>query len=253
MHYSKFYKLIFYTLLTFCIQKETILTKRNGGLCISFDDRSIKQWHEILPLLERYDAVCTFYLTQPHKLTNEEIGLLKKIEEAGHEIGCHGYEHVLSESFIKEHGYKNYLKHEILPFVTWANQNKISVESFAYPYGGKFWLTDLILLSFFNTTRSVSFKKVNETFIQSEEYFFSGRSKRLSAISFDTNSNVSLDEIVEGLFKAKREGKVLMIYAHEPVCQPMQSGYFFDIDFLEQILLKTSDMEAKFYRIKDLL
>lgn len=88
-------------------------TKRKAGICISFDDRSIYEWQTFSGLLDRYNAKVTFFVTQFDSLNEQEIEILKDFKRKGHEIGCHGALHVISENYITEHGYAKYLQNEV--------------------------------------------------------------------------------------------------------------------------------------------
>ena len=78
---------------TTCKQGKTV---QQGGIAISFDDRFVKQWYQLRPLLKRYNVKCTFYITQPDSLSDEEVKMLHQLQKEGHEIGCHGAMHVRS-------------------------------------------------------------------------------------------------------------------------------------------------------------
>ena len=53
-------------------------------------------WH-ILDVLERKNVPATFFI--PGRTANRYPDLVKAIGEAGHEIGCHGYDHELFSEF----------------------------------------------------------------------------------------------------------------------------------------------------------
>jgi peptidoglycan/xylan/chitin deacetylase (PgdA/CDA1 family) len=66
--------------------------RQNRTICLTFDDGPSEQLtQQILSLLERYDAHATFYL-QGNKLDQREI--IELLVSKGHEIGCHGYNHL---------------------------------------------------------------------------------------------------------------------------------------------------------------
>ena len=68
------------------------LARVNRTICLTFDDGPSEHLtQQILILLDRYDALATFYL-QGDKL--EQRKTIELIVTKGHEIGCHGYSHV---------------------------------------------------------------------------------------------------------------------------------------------------------------
>jgi len=77
----------------------------------------------------------TFFITQFDSLTPDEIGLLHRFEDEGHEIGSHGALHVLSEHYIREHSYQDYLEKEIGKNLQSMRKHGFNPRSFAIPMG----------------------------------------------------------------------------------------------------------------------
>ena len=68
------------------------LTRLNRTICLTYDDGPSEQLTQrLISLLERYNVLATFYL-QGNKLDQKDI--IDKLVSKGHEIGCHGYNHV---------------------------------------------------------------------------------------------------------------------------------------------------------------
>ena len=68
------------------------LARVNRTICLTFDDGPSEHLtQQLLSLLDRYDALATFYL-QGNKLDQRKT--IESIVSKGHEIGCHGYNHV---------------------------------------------------------------------------------------------------------------------------------------------------------------
>ena len=68
------------------------LARMNRTICLTFDDGPSEHLsQQLLSLLDRYDALATFYL-QGNKL--DQVDIIEKLVSKGHEIGCHGYNHV---------------------------------------------------------------------------------------------------------------------------------------------------------------
>ena len=68
------------------------LARVNRTICLTFDDGPSEQLtQQLVSLLERYNALATFYL-QGNKLDQRDI--IEELVSKGHEIGCHGYNHV---------------------------------------------------------------------------------------------------------------------------------------------------------------
>ena len=105
------------------------------GIVLTFDDSSIDEWFNILPLLESFSMKATFFLTDIASIGNEEIKKLRIIQESGHEIASHGYTHIDPILYIKENGVLEYIKGEILPAKDFLTMNGFHQESFAFVHG----------------------------------------------------------------------------------------------------------------------
>ncbi|GMN98890.1 polysaccharide deacetylase family protein [Parageobacillus thermoglucosidasius] len=113
------YGIISLTLLLFLFGTYKLMNARTyqlfGGLtshvetnqkavALTFDDGPTKNVEKILPLLDKYHAKATFFVTGKELKKNPKLG--KKIAESGHQIGNHTYSHqrmiFKKPSFIKQ-------------------------------------------------------------------------------------------------------------------------------------------------------
>ncbi|MEI9920689.1 MAG: polysaccharide deacetylase family protein [Bacteroidota bacterium] len=242
-------KLFLSILLLISLLSSCSHTKKNPGICISFDDRSIHEWSTLKPLLNSYNAHVTFFVTQFDSLTHEEIQLLKDLQSDGHEIGSHGAMHVLSETYIKEHSYNEWLEKEIDADIANLKGNGFNPTSFAYPYGAKYWFTDHLLKQRFEIVRSVA--PLTDPIEDIDDIFYDFDNDRtLSAIGFDKDSGMTEEKIERALNRAVQQNEVLMIYAHIPGDGNGNSS--FDVKFLEKILAASANRGMTFYRFNDL-
>ena len=160
--------------------------------------------------------------------------------------------HVLSEHYIKENGYRRYLKDEIDSGLKTMNALGFSCTSFAYPYGAKFWCTDLILSSKFDYLRGVVPLNKEKDLTTIDEIFYSfNKVKSLYAISFDSNSGISNKMLKEGISRAKEKNEVLMLYAHSPT-KSDQKNYSFSTETLKFIIDQATANNLTFYTTKTL-
>ena len=60
--------------------------EQKAGICISFDDRYIAEWKEVIQLLKKHNAKATFFITQFDSLDQGEIALLKEFENNNEKI-----------------------------------------------------------------------------------------------------------------------------------------------------------------------
>ena len=56
------------------------VNQQRSGIWISFDDRSIEDWAAFYPVIEKYGAKCTFFVTQPDSISAKEFELLKSLQ-----------------------------------------------------------------------------------------------------------------------------------------------------------------------------
>lgn len=114
---------------------------RTPGLALSFDDTSVRAWHDALPLFAQYGARVTFFVSRYASLTDEEHALLAELAAAGHEIAAHTVNHLNAPSYVEAHGLHAYLADEVWPSVDVLEADGYPVTSFAYPFG---WSTSEI-------------------------------------------------------------------------------------------------------------
>jgi peptidoglycan/xylan/chitin deacetylase (PgdA/CDA1 family) len=243
------YTLFVLTLIS-CKPKEV----RQPGICISFDDRSIEEWYNLKGLLKKYNSRVTFFVTQFNSLDSTEIEMLRELENEGHEVGSHGALHVLSEYYIKEHSYNEYIENEIEASISAMRKSGFKPRAFSYPYGAKYWFTDMILLRKFEVLRGV--EPINNekdlTLIDDIYYSYDG-DRTLSSIGIDKNNGLTREMLSKAINRALNNKEVLMLYGHSPITESDSEGYNFDLNELEYILNEAQKLNLKFIRYQDLL
>jgi peptidoglycan-N-acetylglucosamine deacetylase len=241
---------IFFLTLLSCQQKGV----KRSGICISFDDRSIKEWYDMKELLKSYNCRVTFFITQFDSLDSSEIKMLKELEKEGHEIGSHGALHAVSEYYIKEKTYKEYIENEIDASISSLKKNGFIPKSFAYPYGAKYWFTDMILLKKFEILRGV--EPINSekdlSLIDNIYYTYNG-DQTLSSIGIDKNNGLTKEMIDKAIKRAFNNKEVLMLYGHSPITGTDSGAYNFDMYLLKYILNEAQSNNLEFMRYKDLI
>ncbi len=247
---SKGLLLILFLIVISCQQKEI----KRPGICISFDDRSIKEWYDMRDLLKKYSSQVTFFVTQFDSLDSSEIIMLKELERDGHEIGSHGALHVVSEFYIKENTYKEYLENEIDASISSMIERGFTPKSFAYPYGAKYWFSDMILLKKFKILRGVEpiNNEKNLTLLDNIYYTYNG-DKTLSSIGIDKINGLTKEIINKAIKRAFDNKEVLMLHGHSPLTNTENTNYNFDINLLEYILNEAKKNDLEFIRYEDLI
>ncbi len=234
----------------------------DGGVAISFDDRFIAGWYALRPLFKEFGARATFYINGD-TLTAEEIGMLKSLHEDGHEIGFHGTIHGDAGQLLRHHGVEGYLSIEIWPGLNYLRSLGFEPVSYAHPGGTSTAATDSALLANgFVTLREVSkaeryFRGVRLYHLPPARmprifYDFDGR-KSFYSLQIDRETSLSVKEMAAALEKAGRDGKVLMLFGHQPLPEnPSPDQYGFEISFLRSILEESRKRGLKFYTMSEL-
>jgi peptidoglycan-N-acetylglucosamine deacetylase len=227
--------------------------KRYPGISLSFDDRSVNEWFELRKLFNENNVRATFFITQPDSLDSIDIYKLKVLQADGHEIGFHGTRHALSEYYIKENSYSDYLDKEINSGMIAMNSLGFNCVSFAYPYGAKYWFTDFLLSRKFEFLMGVSQLNEGKDISKMDEIYYSFDDiKVLSALGFDNNSGVTKRMIDVALERAIVNQEVLLLYAHAPNMDEQDHGYSFDINLLKYIIQKANENDIGFYPMCEL-
>ncbi len=223
------------------------------GLCLSFDDHSVKEWFALRPLFNRFDAKVTFYISDFETLDSDEVQMLKTLEADGHEVGFHGSTHVLARDYILKNGYQKFLSDEINRGAEAMHRAGFNPRSFAYPFGQGFPFTDYLLLKKFKTVRRVTTAKsgINLSRINNIFYHFDG-DRTLSALDIDAIYGLKDHQIIKALAAAKNRGAVLMLLAHKPFDGVKTATYQIDVVWLEKLFMAAKKHKLRFYRVGDL-
>ncbi len=227
--------------------------KPSAGICLSFDDRYIDEWYQMSELLNQYNAKVTFFITQFDSLTEEEIDKLKQLRAQGHEIGSHGSMHVISEYYIKEHSWNEYIDNEIIANKLAMQAKGLEPVSFAYPYGAKYWFTDYLISREHKAIRSdlpVNAER-DLTKMDGIYYDFDGDNEFYS-MGFDSNYHLTHEMITQAMKRAKMNNEVLFLHGHVPD-NGQAAKYEFSMELLTFILMEANRQGLVFYRFSDLV
>ena len=109
-----------------------------GTLSLSFDDIPVSAWTEAGPILAEHGIKATYYVCgglaggQNMGLPQFEPEHLEAIHEAGHEVGCHTYEHVSTLTLSPAE-----LDASLARNAAWVAErlDGYQMQTFAYPFG----------------------------------------------------------------------------------------------------------------------
>jgi PKD repeat protein len=220
----------------------------HAGVALTFDDKTIDQWFELRDLLQQNNTHVTFFVTLwGNDLDQDAIEKLRTLQEDGHEIAFHGYNHVNANAYLENHSIQQYLDYEIIPGIDVMNNAGFYPVDFAYPFGSENdTLTAALQANFVHVRGTDSF--IDDPFL----YAYGSNQLLIEGTGIDdlTYGN-TINDIYDAISNAKQEDKILILYAHEPV-QTVTENYTISHDRIEKILINVSQQDMKFYTVSEL-
>jgi hypothetical protein len=149
---------------------------------------------------------------------------------------------------------EEYLNYEIIPGVELMKNAGLNPVNFAYPYGSENDALNQKLPEYFVHIRGTDYsesgtplKDVNSVFYQ-----YGSNQPHIDGIGIDdVTYNNSIEDIYDGILRAKQEDKILILYGHNPVENNPQL-YQTSFDRLEKILTYVSENNLNFYKISEI-
>lgn len=234
---------------------ETVSSKKfDPGIALTFDDKTIEQWHNARELFNKYNVNVTFFVSKIHALTKKEISMLKELRDDGHEIGSHSFNHLNAERFVSLNFVEDYIDYEINPSIKLLKRKGFSPGSFAYPFGARSEKIDEALFNKFEIIRGTAYTN-NQTRIKDLDkvYYSEKKENRLIfAVGIDEIYKNTNDEIIQGIERAEENKEILIFYGHSIGKTAGKDEYKVDIDTLEEIIKFTSEKGLKFYTVSDI-
>jgi hypothetical protein len=130
---------------------------RTAGIAFSFDDTYVDHWSALRPMLARYHARVTFFVSSYDQLTAAQRQELRDLAADGHDIEYHSTRHHNAPEYVRKHGLDAYLADDIDPALAAMRADGWDPVVFAYPYGHRSDELDRALLGreHFQLLRSV--------------------------------------------------------------------------------------------------
>ena len=225
-------KILFSLLIIFSCIACSNSSKKQGAVIFSFDDQLVESWINAQPLFDKYDIKATFFVCRPHLLDSMQISWLKQLSSYGHEIDCHGMNHINVETYLDS--FDIYVEKEILPAIDLLKGMGFAVNSFAYPFGASTNMTDSILSKHFSYLRKATWNMNDTTINQYNEIFINKDHRNITnAMGIDNNYNISLESIETGIVRAKENNEIIVLYAHR--IADMDTDYSVKPSYLEEV------------------
>ena len=220
----------------------------HAGVALTFDDKTIDQWFELRDLFQQNNTHVTFFITLwGNDLDQDSIEKLRTLQEDGHEIAFHGYNHVNADAYLENHSIQQYLDYEIIPGIEVMNNAGFYPVDFAYPFGSENDTLTAALQNYFVHVRGTD-SYIDDPFL----YEYGSNQLLIEGAGIDdlTYGN-TINDIYDAISNAKQEDKILILYAHEPV-QTVTENYTISHDRIEKILINVSQQDMKFYTVSEL-
>jgi PKD repeat protein len=219
----------------------------HAGIALTFDDNSIDQWYSIRDMLQQYNAHVTFFVTGFGNLDPYQIEQLRTLQADGNEIGFHGTHHIDAAPYLLNHTVQEYIDYEITPDLTLMRNSGFNAVDFAYPGGSDAPAATHALEAQFGHIRDTYYAWDDSVY-----YPYGSNQPFIWGIGIDDSTyGNSMNDIYEGLERAKQDDTILITYAHVPV-RNVSGYYMISYERLENILRYVSDNNMKFYTVSEL-
>ena len=136
------------------LRYDEIASARLGGLALAIDDNAIDDWYALRPLLAKYNAHITFFVSRWDQQPQPQIDELMQLAADGNELEPHTVNHLHTIDYIRDHGLDAWLADEVDPSIDIMRQHGFTPAFFAYPFGERTDATDESLLERVGTIRS---------------------------------------------------------------------------------------------------
>lgn len=234
-----------------------------AGIALSFDDRYVEEWTRLRPLLKKYNAHVTFYVTQFDSLSLDQIKQLHLLQADGHEIGAHGAAHIRVLDWLRGGGsLDSFYQQEIEAELISMRKAGFNPVTFAHVGGQQTWWTDRYLLRhYFILLRDVSMTERRLPFMvfrrpvfgMDEIYYHFDGDRTVHSLLIDQYTHITDIQLKEGLIRAKNTQSVLMLLGHHPLFAPSNEPYAFSVERLEKLLAEAQRMGLKTYTMSALI
>lgn len=184
------------------------------GIALSFDDTHIHDWYEANEIFREYGWKATFYLSRFHRFSDDEIAMLHRLQDEGHEIAAHGYHHIRGVEYISENGIQAYLDYEINPMMDIMEQNNFFPTTFAYPYGNRDAQLDSLLFDRFRLLRGTTSGNPEIEYFRG---FYNGSNLVFGRGIDSHRDDFDMAYLLSLLEYAKEHNKIVVLFGHKTV------------------------------------
>lgn len=232
----------------------TVSCDRNpeAAIFLTFDDTAVNDWYALADSLQDIDYRATYYVTFYHEMDSLKKGKLKELNERGHEIGNHSYDHTVLTDYAQK-GLEVYLKEQIFPLQQLLAADGYQVNHFAYPYGIDLPGSDTVLLKHFKTVRKVAYTQTYPLH-QHNVSIFAGNTPESSVLwgaGIDKHYQVREADLVKAIDVCAKDKKSLLLLAHY-VGSDTTNEWETDFSMLIRVLRYADKKGLKFKTVSEL-
>lgn len=223
--------------------------KHKGAVIYSFDDQYIDEWYAQRELFKKYNIKATFFINRPHLLTSNQVEKLKILQKDGHEIGCHGLNH-LNVTEYKD-SIDILIQKEIKPAINKLADIGFKTTSFAPPHGQSLPEINTELLKHFDFLRMATWNMQDTTIDYYDEIFANAQNYQVTnSMGIDSNYDISLASFEKGLLRSINKKEVLVLHAHKT--DSSLANYTVSPEYLESTFQLCKKHNIATIRISDL-
>lgn len=223
-----------------------------AGLALTFDDYNVPGWYGMKETFAKYQVKPTFFVSEFHRLSPQNIQKLKELEAMGAEIGSHTYNH---KGIGRDYHYDTnlidtYLNEQIIPALNIMRSAGFNPKSLAYPFGEHHSDFDKAIRPYFPYLRTTASNSSRRLYELNEIYHKKGKHYNiLAGDGIDNGYQNDLDEIKEALIKARKNQEVITLYGHE--INNKGEAYAISPEKLEAIIQTAQQLSLKFYTFSE--
>jgi peptidoglycan/xylan/chitin deacetylase (PgdA/CDA1 family) len=218
------------------------------GIMLTFDDNYVDDWYNAEKRLQHSGWKATFFICKYDSLTPQQKKKLHYLQDMGHDIAAHGYNHENALKYSAKYGLTKYVNDEVIPLKAAMDKDGFNIRSFAYPDGARDATLDKELLKYFDIIRGTTYGKLPP---ESQYCYYEGK-RVIYGLGIDDDYKQFDVAYYKTLMKyAKKHNKILVFYGHKTVTNA-DERLETPLSALQEICEYATNNGLKFYTVDDL-
>lgn len=218
------------------------------GILLSFDDNYVEDWYNAEKRLHHLGWKATFFICKYDSLTAQQKKKLHYLQNMGHDIAAHGYNHENALKYSAAYGINKYIDNEIIPLKEIMDKDGFNIRSFAYPDGARDAALDKELLKYFDIIRGTTYGMLPP---ESQYCYYEGNRVIYGLGIDDDYKQFNVDYYKTLMDYAKKHNKIVIFYGHKTV-DKADEKLETPLAALEELCKYAIDNNLKFYTVDDL-